>query len=50
MLRSDLVNFDKIFLANTLIDSVYSKQLEFLERDHIEIFLLCCGDKSEFVP
>jgi len=34
-LRSDLSNFDKIILANTLIDLVYQNQLESLEREHM---------------
>lgn len=47
-LRSDLSNFDKIILANTLIDIVISNQLESLEQEHMQIFLVCCGDSSEF--
>ena len=48
-LKSDLGNFDKILLANTLIDHVIQNQLESLEREHMEIFLVCAGDSSEFM-
>jgi hypothetical protein len=33
-LKSDLSNFDKIILANTLIDIVIQNRFEFLEREH----------------
>mmetsp|Transcript_40493 Transcript_40493/g.38985 ORF Transcript_40493/g.38985 Transcript_40493/m.38985 type:complete len:177 (+) Transcript_40493:2034-2564(+) len=42
-------NFDKIFLANTLIDIVIQNQFESLEKEHMEILMLCCGDYTEFL-
>lgn len=48
-LKSDLGNFDKIILANTLIDSVIAHQYESLERDHMQILQVCCGDSTEFI-
>ncbi len=41
-------NFDKIILANTLIDIVIQNKYEFLEREHMQILIVCCGDNSEF--
>ena len=41
-------NFDKILLANTLVDIVIQNQLESLERDHMQILMLCCCDSTEF--
>lgn len=48
-LKSDLGNFDKIILSNTLIDIVIQNQYESFEREHMEILMLCCGDSSEFL-
>jgi len=48
-LKSDLANFDKIVLANTLIDLVLQQQLESLTIDHMQILYVCAGDSSEFL-
>jgi hypothetical protein len=48
-LRSDLSNFDKLILANTLIDMVVSNALESLEVEHMQVFSVCCGDSTEFM-
>lgn len=45
-LKSDLRNFDFIILANTLIDLVISQQMESLEKEHMQIFMVCCSSKS----
>lgn len=47
-LKSDLHNFDRIILANTLIDILVQNQCESLEKEHIDILLICCGDSYEF--
>lgn len=47
-LRADMSNFDKLFLANTLIDIVLQSQLESLDKDHMQILYLCAGDPAEF--
>ena len=46
-LKSDLSNFDMILLANSLIDSIITNEYESLEREHMQIFNICCGNKSE---
>ncbi len=48
-LKSDLANFDKIILANTLIDIIIQNQYESFEREHMDILMICCGDSSEFL-
>lgn len=48
-LRSDLGNFDKIILANTLIDMVIQSQLESLELEHMQLLSVCCGDSTDFL-
>jgi hypothetical protein len=48
-LKSDLGNFDKILLANTLVDIVVQNNYESLEKDHMDILLICCGDPTEFM-
>lgn len=47
-LKSDMANFDKILLANTLIDIVIQNNFESFEKEHMDILYLCCGDSSEF--
>jgi hypothetical protein len=42
-LKSDLDNFDTILLANSLIEVIIGKQLESLEHEHMQIFMVCCG-------
>lgn len=46
-LKSDLSNFDMILLANSLIDTIISNEYESLERDHMQIFNICCGNRQE---
>lgn len=48
-LKSDLGNFDKILLANALIDVVIHAQYESLESDHMQLLTVCCGNAREFV-
>lgn len=43
-LKSDLSNFDRITLATTLIDLVIQNQLESLEKEHMQVLMVCCGD------
>jgi len=43
-----LNNFDKILLANALIDTVINGQFESLENDHMQVLFVCCGDPSEY--
>lgn len=47
-LSSDLGNFDKIILAHTLMDIVIQNQYETLEKEHMDILFICCGDFIEF--
>ena len=42
-LKSDLDNFDTILLANSLIEVIIAQELESLEREHMQIFMVCCG-------
>ena len=46
-LKSDLTNFDMIQLANSLIDTIITNEYESLEREHMQVFNICCGDKHE---
>jgi len=46
-LKSDLKNFDMILLANSLIDSIIANEFESLEREHMQLFNICCGNKQE---
>lgn len=46
-LKSDLANFDMILLANSLIDCIITNELESLEREHMQIFNICCSSKAE---
>ena len=48
-LKSDMGNFDKILLASTLIDIVVQNQFESLEKEHMELLYICCGDSTEFI-
>eukprot|EP00347_Sterkiella_histriomuscorum_P008400 403345240 len=48
-LKSDIGNFDKIVLANALIDIVIQQQQETLSVDHMQILYMCTGDSSEFL-
>lgn len=36
-----------ILLANSLIDTIINNEYESLERDHMQIFNICCGNKQE---
>lgn len=36
-------NFDTILLANSLIEVIIAQELESLEREHMQIFMVCCG-------
>ena len=47
-LKSDLNNFDKIFLSNSLIDVVISSQFESLESYHMQILYVFFADPTEF--
>ena len=46
-LKSDLSNFDMILLANSLIDTIIGNEYESLEREHMQVFNICCGNKTE---
>jgi len=46
-LKSDLTNFDLILLANSLIDTIINNEYESLEREHMQVFNICCGNKHE---
>jgi len=46
-LKSDLGNFDMILLANSLIDTIITNEYESLEREHMQVFNICCGNKQE---
>ena len=46
-LKSDMANFDMILLANSLIDIIIANNLDSLEREHMELFTICCGNKYE---
>lgn len=45
-LKSDLGHFDMIQLANSMIDVIITSQLESLEKDHMQVFMVCCGNRS----
>lgn len=36
-----------ILLANSLIDTIIVNEYESLEREHMQVFNICCGNKSE---
>jgi len=46
-LKSDLANFDMIQIANSLIDTIISQEFESLEREHMQLFNICCGNKND---
>lgn len=45
-LKSDLDNFDTILLANALIEVIINQELESLEREHMQIFMVCAGQQK----
>jgi len=49
-LKCDLNNFDKILLANTLIDIVIQTQLESLEKEHMQILMVSLGETDFATP
>ena len=38
-----------MFLANTIIDIVLQSQLESLDKEHMHMLWICCGDEGEFL-
>lgn len=46
-LKSDLANFDFILLANSLIELVINQKFESLEKEHMQIISVACGNKNE---
>ena len=46
-LKQDLSNFDFILLANSLIDNIIANNFESLEKEHMQIFMVCCSNKAE---
>jgi len=34
-----------ILLANSLIDTIIANEFESLEREHMQIFNICCGNR-----
>lgn len=42
-LKSDINNFDRLLMANALIDMIVSQNFDSLLKEHMEIFMLCAG-------
>ena len=42
-LTSDIKNFDNLFLANSLIDNIIQHEYDSLLKEHMHIFMMCCG-------
>jgi hypothetical protein len=42
-LKSDVANFDEYLLANSLIELLINKGYDSLSKEHMQIFMICCG-------
>lgn len=42
-LKSDINNFDRLLMANAMIDMIVSQNYDSLLKEHMEIFMLCAG-------
>lgn len=47
-LKSDISNFDRIILCNSLMDMIIQNKLDSFYKEHMEIITVCAGDPSEF--
>lgn len=46
-LKSDVRNFDCLLMANALIDIIVTQRFDSLRKEHMQIFMLCCGADPE---
>ena len=42
-LKSDINNFDSLLMSNSLIDLIVAQAHDSLLKEHMQIFMLCCG-------
>jgi hypothetical protein len=42
-LKSDINNFDSLLMSNSLIDLIVAQAYDSLLKEHMQIFMLCCG-------
>ena len=46
-LMSDIKHFDKLHMANALIDLIIGMEFDSLMKEHMEIFMLCTGEDPD---
>ena len=46
-LKSDIQNFDPLLMANAMIDLIITHGYDSLLKEHMQIFMLCCGKNTD---